>query len=366
MNMSQTHTQSTKSPAADRPVLALALGDAAGIGNELAAKVLADPSVREAARFIVIGDRRQFAHGCAQAGIETDVPDWSDAGGADLALLDMKNMDPETITVGQSSKESGRAALQNFAVALKICARDGANAACFTPFNKRSMRLAKPDFIDEIGFIKAMIDADTEGSEFNVLDELWNARVTSHLPLGEVARNITEDIVLDRIVLTDTTMRGAGKPRPRIAVAALNPHAGDGGNFGMEEINIITPAVEKAKQRQIDVTGPLPSDTVYMRANKGEFDAVLSMYHDQGQIAMKLIGFDRGVTLIGGYPFWIATPAHGTAYDIAGKGVANHQATANALTLAAKLSAQREAPPPSVEQTKTAIEAALAAKPSFL
>ena len=366
MDTSQTQTKPTAPrPVTDLPVLALALGDAAGIGNELAAKVLSDAPVRAAARFIVIGDRRQFALGCAQAGIDMDLPDWSDTNNEAISLLDTRNLDPDTVTIGESCRESGAAALQNFGMALKICARGGANAACFTPFNKRSMRLAKPDFVDEIGFIKAMIEANNEGSEFNVLDELWNARVTSHLPLSEVARHITEDIVLDRIILTDTTMRGAGKPRPRIAVAALNPHAGDGGNFGMEEINIITPAVEKAKTRQIDVTGPLPSDTVYMRANKGEFDAVLSMYHDQGQIAMKLIGFDRGVTLIGGYPFWIATPAHGTAYDIAGKGQANHQATANAFTLAARLSGECGTAPPSAEQTKTAIETVLAAKPSF-
>jgi 4-hydroxythreonine-4-phosphate dehydrogenase len=131
-------------------------------------------------------------------------------------------------------------------------------------------------------------------------------------------------------------MRAAGFDAPRIAVAGLNPHAGDGGNFGREEIDIIGPAVRQAAGSH-DVGGPIPSDTVYLRALKGEFDAVLTMYHDQGQIAMKLIGFDRGVTLIGGFPFWIATPAHGTAYDIAGQGVANPGGTMRALQLAARL-----------------------------
>ena len=132
-------------------------------------------------------------------------------------------------------------------------------------------------------------------------------------------------------------MEGAGIANPRIGVAGLNPHAGDGGNFGSEEIEIIEPAVREASATYA-VTGPVPSDTVYVRALGGEFDAVLTMYHDQGQIAMKLIGFDRGVTLIGGFPFWIATPAHGTAYDIAGKGIANPGATIRALRLAARLS----------------------------
>ena len=118
-------------------------------------------------------------------------------------------------------------------------------------------------------------------------------------------------------------MRAAGFERPRIAVAGLNPHAGDGGNFGREEIDVIGPAVRARADAASPSEGPFPSDTVFLRARNGEFDAVLTMYHDQGQIAMKLMGFERGVTLLGGFPFPICTPAHGTAYDIAGKGVAN-------------------------------------------
>jgi 4-hydroxythreonine-4-phosphate dehydrogenase len=124
-------------------------------------------------------------------------------------------------------------------------------------------------------------------------------------------------------------------------VAALNPHAGDGGNFGREEIDIIRPAVDAARAEGIGVEGPFPSDTVFVRARSGAFDAVVTMYHDQGQIAMKLMGFDRGVTLMGGFPFPICTPAHGTAYEIAGKGVANIGATRASLLLAATMAARR-------------------------
>ena len=218
------------------------------------------------------------------------------------------------------------------------------------------MRLARESYVDEIEFIKSTIGADKEGSEFNVLDEIWNARVTSHLPLRRVADAITEDRVLASIRLTDATMRGAGHDRPRLAVAALNPHAGDGGNFGREDDEIIAPAVARARELQISVEGPISSDTVYLRAVRGEFDAVVSMYHDQGQIAMKLIGFDRGVTLIGGYPFWIATPAHGTAYDIAGQGTANPNATKRALLMAARLAkiAGEGRPAAELRQEKTA------------
>jgi 4-hydroxythreonine-4-phosphate dehydrogenase len=136
-------------------------------------------------------------------------------------------------------------------------------------------------------------------------------------------------------------MRAAGFERPRIGVAGLNPHAGDGGNFGREEIDIIAPAVERAKRDGVAADGPYPSDTVFLRAKAGQFDAVLTMYHDQGQIAMKLIGFDRGVTMLGGYPFPICTPAHGTAYDIAGQGIANVGAAREALLLAIRMAERR-------------------------
>jgi 4-hydroxythreonine-4-phosphate dehydrogenase len=138
-------------------------------------------------------------------------------------------------------------------------------------------------------------------------------------------------------MLTDRCMREAGFGQPRIAVAALNPHAGDGGNFGHEDDDEIVPAVAEAKARGILCEGPFPSDTVFLRARRGDFDAVQTMYHDQGQIAMKLMGFEKGVTLIGGYKVPVCTPAHGTAYDIAGQGIANIGATRAAILLAARL-----------------------------
>ncbi len=320
---------------ADRPLVALALGDPSGIGNELAVKALADPKVRAAADFLVIGDRRHLREGEEQAGLRLDLPAFSGAfEGA--AFLDLAHAEPGAIAIGRSSAAGGRVSLANFRTALRLAASGAADAVAFTPFNKHANRLAEPSYVDEIGFIQRSIGTAAEGSEFNVLDEVWNARVTSHVPLGAVAPLITRERILKGIALTDATMRGAGYERPRIAVAALNPHAGDGGNFGSEETEIIEPAVAEAGKTYA-VAGPIPSDTVYVRALKGEFDAVLTMYHDQGQIAMKLIGFDRGVTLIGGFPFVVATPAHGTAYDIAGKGLANPGATIKALELAARL-----------------------------
>ena len=161
--------------------------------------------------------------------------------------------------------------------------------------------------------------------------------MTSHVALSDVARMITRAAVLDTLILTDRCMRDAGFERPRIAVAALNPPAGDGGNFGHEDEGEIAPAVRDAQARGISCDGPFPSDTVFLRARRGDFDAVQTMYHDQGQIAIKLMGFDQGVTLSGGYKVPVCTPAHGTAYDIVGRNRANPGASKAALLLAARL-----------------------------
>jgi 4-hydroxythreonine-4-phosphate dehydrogenase len=258
-------------------------------------------------------------------------------------FIDLKNLDPATIPTGALSVPAGRSAIANFKRAISLAARGEADVVAFSPFNKASMRLGHPAYEDEIVFVSEVLGFKGTASEFNVLPNLWNARVTSHVPISGVATLITFDNVLRGLRLTDQAMREGGYARPRIAVAGLNPHAGDGGNFGREEIDFIEPAVAAARREGIVCQGPLPSDTVFVRARKGEFDAVLTMYHDQGQVAMKLIGFDGGITLLGGFPFPLLTAAHGSAYDIAGKGVANPGAIRAALLLAAKMAARRVA-----------------------
>ncbi|MBZ9799369.1 4-hydroxythreonine-4-phosphate dehydrogenase PdxA [Mesorhizobium sp. ES1-4] len=321
--------------------VAFALGDAAGIGPELAARVLADAAVNEN-DMIVIGDKRILDMGARHAGVEIDLPVIGpEALARDLPdgslFVDMQNCDPAAVTPGKASRGVGRASLQNFRTALLTAHAGLAGFVFFTPFNKQAMRMAKSDYVDEIGFIDETIGAARSGREFNVLEEVWNARVTSHIPLRAVADAVTEDRIFSSLCLTVETMEKAGFTRPRIGVAALNPHAGDGRNFGDEDEDIILPAVRRAQKAEMAVTGPIPSDTVFVRAIRGEFDAVMTMFHDQGQIAMKLLGFDRGVTLIAGYPFPIVTPAHGTAYDIAGRGKADTGATFNAVALGRKL-----------------------------
>ena len=329
--------------------VAMAIGDAGGIGPELAARVLADAEAN-AGDLIVFGDKRLLDLGARHAGVDLNLPTIDPSGLADLpasgsVIVDLANLDAKDAPLGTSSAAGGRAALENFASALIAADAGAADCVFFTPFNKHAMRLARPDYVDEIGFIDATIAASESGREFNVLDEVWNARVTSHVPLKDVADLLSEERIYQSIRLTTQVMEGAGYDRPRIGVAAFNPHAGDGRNFGDEDDDIILPAVERAQREQLAVTGPVPADTVFVRAIRGEFDAVLTMFHDQGQIAMKLIGFDRGVTLIANYPFPIVTPAHGTAYDIAGQGRADTGATFNAVALGRKLMAMQTRQP---------------------
>ncbi|MGI9522665.1 MAG: 4-hydroxythreonine-4-phosphate dehydrogenase PdxA [Hyphomicrobiaceae bacterium] len=323
------------------PRLALAMGDPSGISPELTAGLLDDAAVSAAAQMIVIGDRRVLGLGEAHAGVRLNIPV---VGSADEALAtagtvfwDLGHLDPETTSVGEVSLAGGQSAITNFRSAIAL-ARDGlVDGVCFTPFNKAAMRLAHSSYEDEIVFISEELGFHGKASEFNILEGLWNARVTSHIPLADVSKSITREAILENIELTQVALVTAGVAQPRIGVAALNPHAGDNGNFGREEIDIIGPAVEEGQRRGWGSQGPFPSDTVFVRAVKGQYDAVLTMYHDQGQIAMKLIGFDKGVTLLGGFAFPICTPAHGTAYDIAGKGVANLGASRNAILLAAQM-----------------------------
>lgn len=331
-----------KSAGQGKPVVALAMGDPAGISPELTAKLLALDEVRDAAHLVVIGDRRVLKDGARVAKVALDV----EQIGADAELprtsarpvfIDLGHLDPANIRRGEVARAGGQFAKENFLSALALAKAGAAHAVAFTPFNKGAMKLAEPSYDDEISFVANAIGFRGEAREFNVLDGLWNARVTSHVPLAAVPGLLSAAVIVKGLELTHAAMAAAGFSPPRIGVAALNPHAGDNGNFGREEIDIIAPAVREAKARGIVCDGPYPSDTVFVRARAGQFDAVLTMFHDQGQIAMKLIGFDKGVTLLGGFPVPITTPAHGTAYDIAGKGTANVGASRNALLLAAKM-----------------------------
>jgi 4-hydroxythreonine-4-phosphate dehydrogenase len=326
-----------------KPLVGVVLGDPAGIGPELAAGLAADSVVANAVRLLVIGDRRIFDRGTEIAGTHTVVTPIREDELPHLPprqhrFLDVRSIDPSAVVTGQAGEPGGASALANFRKALDLGAAHLVDAVCYTPFNKSAMRKSYPDYEDEVSFSAEHLGLPvTDIAEFNIQPRLWSARVTSHVPLSRVASLLTVESILNRIVLTDRAMRTAGHDSRRIAVAGLNPHAGDEGNFGREEIDVIGPAVEAARARGFDCSGPYSPDTVYVRARAAEFDAVLTMYHDQGQIAMKLMGFFEGVVYFAGLPFPLTTPAHGTAYEISGQGKANVGANRAAVLLAGRM-----------------------------
>jgi 4-hydroxythreonine-4-phosphate dehydrogenase len=173
--------------------------------------------------------------------------------------------------------------------------------------------------------------------EFNTLGTLWTSRISSHIPLAEIPKYVTKDRIKAAARLTYQTLKRAGFEKPRVGIAALNPHGGDGGTCGREEIDIIEPAARELNAEGLPIEGPYPADTIFLKAQAGILDAIVTMYHDQGQVAIKLMGFSRGVTVQGGLPAPITTPAHGTAFDITGAGTANVEAMTQALLLAAKM-----------------------------
>jgi 4-hydroxythreonine-4-phosphate dehydrogenase len=329
-----------------KPRIGLIPGDPAGIGPELVAKLLSEPETADRADLLLIGDRCVFELGQARTGLPfalnrvTDpaTRDWATT--TPFACFDMQTLTEAEIRLAEVSIAGGHSSLRTLDQALDFAVDRVIDAVLFGPFNKGSMHLAGLGHDDELHYMAERLGVRNYVSELNTLDGIWTSRVTSHIPLKEVASSITRERLMEAIHLAHDTLKRAGYPQPRIAVAALNPHAGDSGNFGREEIDIIEPAVREAASQGITVDGPWPSDTVFLKTRAGEVDAVVTMYHDQGQIALKLMGFDRGVTVQGGLPVPVTTPAHGTAFDIAGQGVADVGAMRAAFALACDMATE--------------------------
>ena len=319
-----------------KPKIAIIPGDPSGIGPELIAKLLQEDDVKEAANILLVGDAHVWKQGAKQARkdvVLNTIPRSEIYSFEGVAHLNLKTCEPEEIEVANICLASGRSSLRSLETALDLAKSGLIDGILFAPFNKAALTLAGMVEQDEHRFIAKYLGFSGHHSEINVLDDIMTTRVTSHISLGEVARNINELSISRAIELAALTLKRFGIEYPHIAVAALNPHAGDNGKFGREEIDLIEPVIQNYQQSHMKVTGPWPSDTVFLKARNREVDAVVTMYHDQGQIAMKLMGFERGVTVAGGIPIPIVTPAHGTAFDIAGKGVASASATLQAFRL---------------------------------
>jgi 4-hydroxythreonine-4-phosphate dehydrogenase len=325
-----------------KPLIGLMLGDVTGIGPEISARLLASGAANGIARVVVIGDRRVLELGMRDAGVKlgyrvypaVDAIRWPSET---LPVIDLGNIDPVRFKQGKSSAESGRLTGETLKVMIDLALMRKIDGICFAPLNKGALHQGGWKYHDEHQMFAKLTGHAGFFGEMNVIKEFSTFRVTSHVALREAVNLVTPERIESTIRLADETLRAAGRDRPRIGVAALNPHSGENGLFGDEEIRIIRPTVDRMRAAGVNCTGPISSDAIFIKARGGEFDGVVMMYHDQGQIATKLLGFNKGVTVTAGLKTVFTTPAHGTAYDIVGQGRADPGALEYAFKLAAQL-----------------------------
>lgn len=327
-----------------RPVVALTLGDAAGIGPELIAKLIASFAGAATANVVIVGDPWLWQEGQKLAGKNlktvpvsamSEVRGRADAGTP--AFLAVDTVAQGSVIRATAQPACGAAVLKVLDLCMDAAKRGEIDAICFAPLNKQAMKQGGLRHEDELHHFAEYLETKSYFCEFNTLGELWTCRVSSHIPLKDAAGVLSKERIKSAARLINEALLDSGIATPRIAVAAFNPHGGDGGTCGREEVDIIEPAVRELAAEKLPVDGPFPADTIFLRAREGQYHAIVTMYHDQGQIAIKLLGFEKGVTVQGGLPVVITTPAHGTAYDIVGKGIANVGAMRAAFDIACRM-----------------------------
>jgi 4-hydroxythreonine-4-phosphate dehydrogenase len=327
-----------------KPRLAWVLGDPAGIGPELVAKGLASEAMQSICRPVVVGPMWLLERGLqvAKAKIAVTRCDAAKLDAVSPGMIPMVDAGwpVADFPYGKLSPAAGKLCIEMLRVAVDMARAKQVDAIVFGPLNKEAMRKGGNPHNDELHLLAEWL-GDEGGSEINAAAGLFTTRVTSHVPLKDVPSLLSADKVVKAVKLLSDTLKWVGVEPPTVAVAALNPHGGEHGLCGDEEQRVIEPGVARARAAGFPALGPFPADTIFVRATRGEFHGVVTMYHDQGQIATKLLGFDRGVTIQGGLSVVITTPAHGTAFDIAGKGVANTGAFEEAVRLAAKMAARK-------------------------
>jgi len=324
------------------PVLGIILGDAAGIGPEVVCKILHSNDWKGNYTPVIIGNERVFNLGMKHAGVNLEYNKYSKLQDLNhlpntIILFDNDRFEPIKVEMGTINIQSGRSIIEMIKVSVKLKEANIIDGITYAPLNKTEINLANSNFTDELQIFKHFSKFSGKCLEMNFACNLWTSRVTGHIPLMEVSSYLKVDSILEVIRLTSKSLKLTGIKTPRLFVTALNPHGGEGGLFGTEERDIITPSVNKANLEGINVKGPFPADTIFNRAFSGQCDAVITMYHDQGQIALKTKCFGEGVTLLAGLPFTVTTPAHGVGYDIAGKGMANEISMQNAIKIALKM-----------------------------
>ena len=318
--------------------IALLLGDPSGIGPELISKLLTQTELSNA-NITVIGEKNILNSGDKISGNNSDLEIVTDFDEVNFDkknkyFLDISKGNNKDYNLSECSAESGETVLNALNLALELAKEKKIDAINFGPFNKTSLKLGGCKFDDELHHMADKLNVKSFFCEFNVVDNFWTARVTSHIPIKEVPEHIKKDKIMKPIKLINEAMKLNGIENPRVAVQALNPHA----EFGNEEKDEIIPAIEEAKKLGINADGPLPCDTSFITAFKNKnHDCIVGMYHDALQSGLKAFGFDRGVTVQGGLPIPITTPAHGTAFDIAGKNQANLEPTLQSFKIALRM-----------------------------
>ena len=326
------------------PRIAVTMGDPAGIGPEVVLKAIAEEEVQRACVPIIIGDAQLLAHTARKLDLQSGY-DIVRAGEpfpgspAEPIIYHLDNING-VIEPGVESAAAGKAAGGYIEAAVQLCAAGNVDAIATAPINKRSLFLGGYSFPGHTEFLAQLTGTEEYAMAF-VAANLRIVLISTHVPLAEAIRMVQRDRIVRTVNLTNRELKRWGIERPRLAMAALNPHGAEGGLFGMEETSEITPAVEACRTvDDINIEGPYSADTVFLRASRGEFDAVIACYHDQAMIPVKCLSFGEAVNVTLGLPFIRTSVDHGTAFDIAGKGIAEHSSMVAAIKLAADLSSR--------------------------
>lgn len=324
------------------PVLALTMGDPAGVGAEIIVKTLAKSNAFDKARVVVIGSMACLEIAMQQTGCRLQLDGIDDISklretSAAVQVLEPVPFDMASLTMGEVSAACGRAAVEYFETAARLAQADSIQAVVTCPINKAAVHAA--GYLNDIGHQEILARMTGAGLTATLLmtQGLKVAHLSTHKSLAEAVRYVKKPILVKKLALTSECLERWSGRRPHIAVAALNPHGGESGMLGREEIDEIAPAVEQAIAMGLNVSGPYPADSIFYRAIGGEFDAVLALYHDQGHIAIKVHNFEDSVTATMGIPFIRTSVDHGTAFDIAGLNRANANGLRRALNAAVEM-----------------------------
>jgi len=324
----------------ERAIIAIPMGDPAGIGPEITMKSLAKQEIYDVCKPLVIGDKKVLEKAIKIVGADLTINEVSSPaeGKYELGtvdLINLNNIDIDKLEYGQVSAQCGQGAFEYIKKAVDLAMAGEVKALATTPINKESLKAANVPFIGHTEMLEALTNTQDPLTMF----EVKGMRIfflTRHLSLKDAIAQMTKERVYDYLIRCDKALQRLGVEPRKIAVAGLNPHSGEGGLFGREEVDEIRPGIEAAVQAGIDAVGPVPADSVFFQALHGRYDAVLSLYHDQGHIAAKMTDFHRTISITNGLPFLRTSVDHGTAFDIAGKNIAESTSMEECIKLAAK------------------------------